>query len=87
MLHWSDAGAASWYDVAIAVGELAQELGLLEQPAVVNLRTTAEYPQPAQRPSYSLLDCTASRVALGLEPLHWREALAEVLRCIAAARP
>jgi len=56
-LHWSDAGAASWYDVAIAVGELAQELGLLERSALVNPLTTAEYPLPAQRPSYSLLDC------------------------------
>ena len=26
VIHWSDAGVASWYDVA--VGELAQELGL-----------------------------------------------------------
>jgi len=41
--------------------------------------TTAEYPLPAQRPSYSLLDCSASRAALGLEPQHWRAALAEVL--------
>ena len=62
-LHWSDAGAASWYDVAMAVGELAQELGLLEQPAVVNPLTTAKYPLPAQRPSYSLLDCAATLAA------------------------
>ena len=79
MLHWSDAGAASWYDVAMAVGELAQELGLLEQPAVVNPLTTAKYPLPAQRPSYSLLDCAATLAALGLEPLHWRQALEQVL--------
>jgi dTDP-4-dehydrorhamnose reductase len=50
LLHWSDAGAASWFDVAVAVGELAQELGLLEKPAAVNPLTTAEYPLPAQRP-------------------------------------
>jgi dTDP-4-dehydrorhamnose reductase len=24
ILHWSDAGAASWYDVAVAIGELGQ---------------------------------------------------------------
>ena len=40
----------------MAVGELAQELGLLQQPAAVNPLTTAEYPLPAQRPSYSLLE-------------------------------
>jgi dTDP-4-dehydrorhamnose reductase len=87
ILHWSDAGAASWYDFAVAIGELGVELGLLERAAKVTPITTADYPTPAQRPSYSLLDCTTSRAALGLEPLHWREALAEVLRCMAAAHP
>jgi dTDP-4-dehydrorhamnose reductase len=42
VLHWIGAGVASWYDVAIAVGKLVQELGLLEQPVVVNPPTTAE---------------------------------------------
>ena len=86
ILHWSDAGVASWYDFAVAIGELGVQAGLLERAARVKPLTTADYPTPAQRPSYSLLDCTASRVALGLEPLHWREGLAEVLRCMAAAR-
>ena len=79
VLHWSDAGAASWFDVAVAVGELAQELGLLEQPALVNPLTTAEYPLPAKRPSYSLLDCSSSRKALGLAPTPWRQALRQLL--------
>ena len=87
ILHWSDAGAASWYDFAVAIGELGVQAGLLERAARVKPLTTADYPTPAQRPSYSLLDCTASRLALGLEPLHWREGLAEVLSCMAAARP
>ena len=82
VLHWSDAGAASWFDVAVAVGELAQELGLLEQPALVNPLTTAEYPLPAQRPSYSLLDCSSSRKALGLAPTPWRQALRQLLEIL-----
>ena len=79
LLHWSDAGAASWYDFAVAIGELAQARGLLTGAASVEPITTADYPTPATRPSYSLLDCTASRQALGLPALHWRDALAEVL--------
>jgi dTDP-4-dehydrorhamnose reductase len=79
ILHWSDAGAASWYDFAVAIGELAVAAGLLERAARVLPLTTTDYPTPARRPNYSLLDCTASRLALGLEPLHWRAALAEVL--------
>ena len=79
ILHWSDAGAASWYDVAVAIGELGLERGLLEQAAVVKPISTAEYPTPAQRPNYSLLDCTSTRAQLQLEPIHWRGALGRVL--------
>jgi dTDP-4-dehydrorhamnose reductase len=82
VLHWCDAGAASWFDVAVAVGELAQELGLVQQPAPVNPLTTAEYPLPAQRPSYSLLDCSSSRQALGLAPTPWRQALRQLLEAL-----
>jgi len=77
--HWSDAGAASWYDFAMAIRELALAQGLLQRAAAVRPLTTADYPTQAQRPSYSLLDCTASRARLQLEPRHWREALAAVL--------
>ena len=84
VLHWSDAGAASWFDFALAIGELGQAAGLLPQAAEVVPITTAQYPTPAQRPGYSLLDCTATRTALDLQPLPWRAALAQVLAELAA---
>ena len=71
----------------MAIGELGVAAGLLERAAVVRPLTTADYPTSAQRPSYSLLDCTASRIALGLEPLHWREGLVQVLQSVAAQGP
>ena len=77
--HWSDAGAASWYDFAVAIGELGLQQGLLREPAQVEPIATSDYPTPAQRPSYSLLDCRATRTALGLRALHWRSALAAVI--------
>ena len=84
--HWSDAGAASWYDFAVAIGELGVAAGLLERAAAVRPIRTADYPTPARRPSYSLLDCTATRTALGLPSVHWRQALAEVLASLAGRR-
>ena len=84
ILHWSDAGAATWYDFAVAIGELGVAAGLIGKAALVRPLTTSDYPTPAQRPSYSLLDCTASRAALGLEPMHWRKALAQVLAAAVA---
>jgi dTDP-4-dehydrorhamnose reductase len=86
VLHWSDAGAASWYDFAVAIGELGVAAGLLEQAAHVQPIPTSAYPTPAARPPYSLLDCSASRAALGLEPTHWRAALAQVLGQLADLR-
>ena len=84
MHHWSDAGAASWYDFAVAIAALGQEAGLLTNPARIDPITTADYPTPAQRPSYSLLDCTATRLALQLPPLHWRAALRQVISDVVA---
>ena len=82
--HWSDAGAASWYDFAVAIAELGKQAGVLQNPARINPNTTADYPTPAQRPSYSLLDCTGTRQALQLSPLHWREALRQAMGDVVA---
>lgn len=78
-LHWSDAGVASWYDFAVAIGELAYSRGLVEHAAEVIPITSAEYPTPAHRPSYSLLDCTSTRQLLGFSAEHWRHALESVM--------
>jgi dTDP-4-dehydrorhamnose reductase len=82
VLHWCDSGAASWYDVSVAVGELAAELGMIETPANVKPIRTEDYPTPAQRPAYSLLDCCSSREQLELDGQHWRQALRAVLSAI-----
>lgn len=82
--HWSDCGAASWYDFAVAIGERAAARGLITAPARVRPITTADYPTPARRPAYSLLDATITRRALDLEGQHWQSALAEVLARVAA---
>jgi dTDP-4-dehydrorhamnose reductase len=78
--HWSDAGVASWYDFALAIQEEAVALGLLAQAVPVRPLLTSEYPTPARRPSYSVLDATATATALGLERRHWRVNLRLMLR-------
>ncbi|WP_129645433.1 dTDP-4-dehydrorhamnose reductase [Peristeroidobacter agariperforans] len=78
--HFTDAGVASWYDFAVAIYEEASELGLLNAPVEVQPIQTKDYPTPARRPSYSVLDVTATTAALGLTPVHWRTNLRQVLR-------
>ena len=68
--------------MSVAVGELGLELGLLKRAAQVMPIQTSDYPTPATRPSYSLLECNSTRSALGLEGQHWRSALRDVLEAI-----
>lgn len=77
--HWTDAGVASWYDFAEAIRELAQRIEPNTRWGRVLPIRTEDYPTPARRPSYSLLDKTATWALTGLPP-HWRERLAAELR-------
>ena len=60
ILHWSDLGVASWYDFAVAIQEEALARGLLERAVPVEPIRTEDYPTPARRPAYSVLDKSAS---------------------------
>ncbi len=77
--HWTDAGVASWYDFAVAIQEEALAVGLLEHPIDIRPVRTIDYPTPAVRPPYSVLDKTATWDALGYEAEHWRVALRKML--------
>ncbi len=79
IFHWSDAGVASWYDFAVAIEEEGRERGLLTRPVKVRPIATCEYPTPARRPAYSVLDKSATWSALGQRPMHWRTALRSML--------
>jgi dTDP-4-dehydrorhamnose reductase len=75
--HWRDAGVASWYDFATAIAEEAQSQGLLARPVKVKPIGTRDYPTPARRPAFSLLDCSATWGAIGTPP-HWRTHLQQM---------
>jgi dTDP-4-dehydrorhamnose reductase len=77
--HYTDAGVASWYDLAAAAQEEALALGLLTAPKPILPITAADYPLPAPRPSYSVLDKTAFWAALGGPAPHWRQNLRAML--------
>jgi dTDP-4-dehydrorhamnose reductase len=77
--HWSDAGVASWYDFAVAIHEEATALGLLTKACTIRPILTQEYPTPAARPAYSVLDKSACWQVSKLEPVHWRVSLRAML--------
>ncbi len=79
--HWTNNGVASWYDFAVAIKEEAIELGMLSaDSANLNPIPTTEYPTPAERPFYSVLDKTKSLKILNIKGTHWRCELRKVLK-------
>ena len=80
ILHYCDAGVASWYDFAVAINEEATALGLLPTLANVHAIATAQYPTAAKRPAMSLLATQSSLARVPFAQPHWRAALREVLR-------
>lgn len=80
VFHWSDLGVASWYDFAVAIYEEAILLGILEHDVQIVPVPSEAYPTPARRPSYSVMDTSRIRDALGIPGVHWRENLRTMLR-------
>jgi dTDP-4-dehydrorhamnose reductase len=85
ILHWTDSGVASWYDFAIAIQEEALTCGLLSRAVPVTPIASSEYPTPAVRPSFSVLDKSATIRALAMTPAHWRVNLRHMLAGLAAS--
>ena len=83
--HWTDLGVASWYDFAVAIAEESAAIGLLPAGVRVDPIATEEYPTPARRPAYSVLDKGSLSAVLPISAAHWRVKLRAVLTEIADA--
>ena len=82
IFHWSDAGVASWYDFAVAIGEIGLKYGLLENKSQVLPIKAKDFPTPAKRPCFSLLDSCEICDLLKVERSHWRFELEYVIEQI-----
>ena len=86
MFHFTNAGVASWYDFAQAIAEEAFAAGVLSRPCKVTPIRTVDYPTPARRPAFSVLDCSKTWALLGAPAVHWRVALRRVIGEVARER-
>ncbi len=71
--HIANEGVASWYDFAFEIALLVNTKCQLK-PIL-----TEDYPTPAKRPAYSVLNKAKARNTLGLNFLHWKESLRHCL--------
>ena len=72
--HFSNEGVISWYDFTKAIHRIA---GI--NTCHVRPLHTAEYPTPAKRPHYSVLDKTKIKSTFGIEVPYWEESLRECI--------
>jgi dTDP-4-dehydrorhamnose reductase len=80
IFHWTDAGSCSWYDFACAIYSEGRALGLIDRELTIEAIPTSEYPTPAQRPAYSVLDCASTLELLGQEATDWSLQLRKMLQ-------
>ncbi|WP_036514655.1 dTDP-4-dehydrorhamnose reductase [Nitrincola nitratireducens] len=68
--HYSNEGVCSWYDFAKAIFELS-DISCDAQPI-----ETKDYPTPAKRPHFSLLNKAKIRQTLNVKVPYWKDSLA-----------
>lgn len=74
--HYSNEGVCSWYDFSKAIFELNK------MECHVNPIETKEYPTPAKRPHYSLLNKSKIKNHFNLEIPYWKDSLEECLETL-----
>jgi dTDP-4-dehydrorhamnose reductase len=72
VVHFANSGEATWYELAREALRLAKFEDVLVRPC-----STAQFPRPARRPAYSVLDTSAFDALAGKRPRPWRAALLE----------
>jgi dTDP-4-dehydrorhamnose reductase len=77
--HLTASGHTSWHGFAEALLRAAQRAGLIVRMPEVQAIATADYPTRAQRPAWSVLDCTRVQDVFALHLPTWQTALDAVI--------
>ncbi|NCP12788.1 MAG: dTDP-4-dehydrorhamnose reductase [Sphingomonadales bacterium] len=70
--HHCDDGFCSWHEFAVVIAEEAHGLGLIAQIPAIRAVASQDYPSEACRPTFSGLDCSATRALLKDQSASWR---------------
>jgi len=85
LYHYSGRSPCSWFDFAVEIFRQAYADGMLAKRPAVSPISTAQYPTPARRPAWSVLDCSKFEATFGLATRDWHDDLAVVLAKLAQA--
>lgn len=76
IFNYSNEGVISWYDFALAIKELTRS------NCIVNPIPTSQYPTPAKRPHYSVLDTALIKKTFGITIPEWKQSLEKCLQLL-----
>ncbi len=84
LYHYTGRSPCTWFDFAVEVFRQAEAKGMLPKQPQMSPITTAQYPTPARRPAWSVLDCSKFETTFGIETLDWHDDLSVVLDALGA---
>ncbi len=85
LYHYGGSDAVTWCGFARYILDVALEKGIINKLPKVNGITTADFPTPARRPSYSVLDSTLLKKRFGVDPSDWKTGVNDSLDALIAA--
>ena len=77
--HYGGNKSVTWYEFAQAIFQAAQQQAPNFRVPQLNAITTDQYPLPAPRPAYSIMDCQKIENECGIKASDWQKALNEII--------
>lgn len=78
--HFAQPEPTTWHAFSEAIVRAAKKEGLSVRVKRIRPIPTSQFPTPAKRPAWSVLDCTKISQAFGIAPVSWRVSLQEVVK-------
>ena len=78
-MHFTNEGFSSRYKFAIAIANSALKYGLISKKSQINPVKTSNYFSNANRPKYSVLDCSETYKTLNIKPISWEKSVEDII--------
>ncbi len=79
ILHWSDEGLISWFQIACEINTFSAKIGLIEKEKEIIPISSKEFKSKAMRPMFSSLECSETKRILNKEQTKWKKSIQDIL--------
>ncbi len=80
IFHWCDRGIVTWFDIAIAIKKISEEIGLIKNASQIIPIKSDQLNLKAYRPKYSVLNCDQTESMFNLKRTNWETSLTKILK-------